>query len=265
MPADTMGTVTNSHTFSDGNTVWEMDTEDGFEGQYRLSQFADPVPESPEEGEVVWVRYDEKGKYRYVSAVWHDGEEAPAGKQGRRGNGDQQATARAYRPPPAQYRVQQPQPVKQPYKSKPSGPDRDREVRITRMACLNTATNILGGGAGREIDPLRVTALAYGLERWVISDDSKEIRMEMIPASKEVKAEAEQMHWTPENIQADPEGAMTYWKDRLAQAQELEIPESDISAGMWKRVGRSEATAGQIAVRFNKIEKKIAEHDSVLI
>lgn len=44
----------------------------------------------------------------------------------------------------------------------------DRETAITRLACLNTATAILGGGPSSAIDAAEVVKLAGRLEVWVI-------------------------------------------------------------------------------------------------
>lgn len=43
----------------------------------------------------------------------------------------------------------------------------DRETAITRMAALNTATAILGGGPGSPIDAAEVVKLAGRLAAWV--------------------------------------------------------------------------------------------------
>lgn len=43
-----------------------------------------------------------------------------------------------------------------------------RQTAITRLACLNTATAILGGGPGSAIDAAEVVKLAGRLEAWVI-------------------------------------------------------------------------------------------------
>jgi hypothetical protein len=43
----------------------------------------------------------------------------------------------------------------------------DRETAITRMAALNTATAILGGGPGYPVEPAEAVALAARLAAWV--------------------------------------------------------------------------------------------------
>jgi len=43
-----------------------------------------------------------------------------------------------------------------------------REATITRLALLNTATAILGGGPGHPVDPAEVVKLATRLEPWAI-------------------------------------------------------------------------------------------------
>jgi hypothetical protein len=111
----------------------------GREGFLNLSKFAIPAPAMPTEGQRVAVGIDKGGFVREV-IVARD----LAGGQDL---------------PPADARV--------------IGTDgttpADRETRITRMACLNTATAILTTRNARGgVDVAEVLSVAAELERWVL-------------------------------------------------------------------------------------------------
>jgi hypothetical protein len=123
---------------------------DGDDLWLNVSRYAKPAPKLPRVGETVRIYLDKDGYIRDVEAL-RDEERA-----------SYQVEDGVDVPPPEG-------PSRQVERStsdhSPSDPP-DREVRITRMACLNTATAILSPG-GRPADPEAVLALATRLEAWV--------------------------------------------------------------------------------------------------
>ncbi len=99
------------------------------EGWLNLSKFANPAPVMPEKGQRVSITIDKAG---YVRAV----------------------TPMPSEPEPA---------VDAPAESHANMPSKD--IVITRLATLNTATSILSSGS-RAVNPDDVLALAQRLEAW---------------------------------------------------------------------------------------------------
>ena len=98
------------------------------DGWLNISRYATPAPPIPNEGARVRAGIDGSGFVRTVEVL---------------------------EPPPAASRPD----------GMPVAPA--REVAVTRMACLNTATAILSSG-GRRTEPADVVSLAEELERWVL-------------------------------------------------------------------------------------------------
>jgi hypothetical protein len=125
----------------------------GEDAWINVSKFAQPAPKLPRRGEHVRLHLDRYGFIRDVEAL-RDEERA------------------RYAVVPSEDGVDAPTP-EEPSRQVERAENRplatnspDRELRITRMACLNTATAILSSG-GRAADPEAVLALATRLEAWV--------------------------------------------------------------------------------------------------
>jgi hypothetical protein len=118
-----------------------------------LSRFADPRPALPREGDRVRAGLDKSGFARCIQIV--DTPATYAG--GYRSVADAQLSVAAPGTVPADH----------PGDRDPASIRPDREVCISRQACLNSAIAVLGS-AGQAVEPSAALALAEVFEGWVL-------------------------------------------------------------------------------------------------